>query len=119
MVDDADAIELQPVEQLPELPVAVHALPGSEEICPATEAGADAECCDDDRPIFDNETERYFWTCERIAAGRPVTDRDGEFKREYEADPFNRVNVELMRKKLVAGTAIPDDQGSKNKVGVV
>jgi putative transposase len=67
-------------------------------------SGGDPAIAADERPLFGNDTERYFWACEQIIARTRISDRDLEFVGEYEADHANRVSVSLMRAKMEAAS---------------
>ncbi|WP_289626255.1 Mu transposase C-terminal domain-containing protein [Desulfonauticus submarinus] len=50
-----------------------------------------------DRPVFKNETDKYFHLMDLKSKGETLTEEDEEFIKEYEEDPLNKAVVSLVR----------------------
>ncbi|MDL1966353.1 MAG: Mu transposase C-terminal domain-containing protein [Candidatus Desulfofervidus auxilii] len=49
------------------------------------------------RPVFKNETDKYFYLMDLKSKGETLTEEDEEFIKEYEEDPLNKAVVSLVR----------------------
>ncbi len=54
----------------------------------------------EERPVFENETDKYFYLMEQMSEGKELSAEDREFIEEYEKDPLNQAVVNLVRSQM-------------------